>query len=161
MYVTCGALRLARFNVQKSTVDSRYFRGLPIPAAAGFIASLVLFSNAIGGLPESKHILVLALIYVLSFLMVSTISYPSFKNLELKKQKPFNALVAIILVLMVIAYKPKIMIFSFLAIYLLSGPVVTIYRSQKKLSRANRHSSRFHPDTANDVEEADVPKADL
>ncbi len=161
MYVTCGALRLARFNVQKSTVDSRYFRGLPIPAAAGFIASLVLFSNAIGGLPESKHILVLALIYVLSFLMVSTISYPSFKNLELKKQKPFNALVAIILILMVIAYKPKIMIFSMLAIYLLSGPAVTIYRSQKKLARANRHSSRFHPDMANDVEEADGPKTDL
>ena len=62
---------------------------------------------------------------------------------------------------MVIAYKPKIMIFSMLAIYLLSGPVVTIYRSQKKLARANRHSSRFHPDTANDVEEADAPRTDL
>jgi len=122
---------------------------------------LVLFLNAIGGLPESRHILVLALIYVLSFLMVSTISYPSFKKLELKKQKPFNVLVAITLVLMVIAYKPEIMIFSMLAIYLLSGPVITIYRSQKKLSRANRHSSRFHLDTANDVEETDAPQTDL
>lgn len=161
MYVTCGALRLARFNVQKSTVDSRYFRGLPIPAAASFIASLVLFSDAIGGFPGSKHTFVLALIYVLSFLMVSTINYPSFKELDLKKQKTFNVLVASILILMVIAYKPKIMLFFILAIYLLLGPAVTLYRSQKKLARANHHLSRFHLDTANDAEELDAPQIDL
>ena len=62
---------------------------------------------------------------------------------------------------MVIAYKPKIMLFSILTIYLLSGPVVTIYRSQKKLVRANRHLSTFYPDTANDGEEADAPQTDL
>jgi CDP-diacylglycerol--serine O-phosphatidyltransferase len=161
MYVICGALRLARFNVQKGTVDAKYFKGLPIPAAASIIASLILFSNAIGGLPGSKHILIIMLIYVLSFLMVSTINYPSFKELELRKQKPFNVLVTTILILMVIAYKPKIMLFFILVIYLLSGPAVTVYRSQKKLARANRHLREFRPDKANDVEEADTPQTNL
>ena len=162
MYVICGALRLARFNVQKGTVEARYFKGLPIPAAASFIASLILFSNAIGGLlPGSKHILIIMLIYVLSFLMVSTISYPSFKELELRKQKPFNVLVAIILILIVIAYKPKIMLFFILVTYLLSGPAVTIYLSQKKLARDNRHFKKFLPDHTHDVEEADAPQTDL
>jgi CDP-diacylglycerol--serine O-phosphatidyltransferase len=161
MYVICGALRLARFNVQKGTVDTKYFKGMPIPAAASIIASLILFSNAIGGLPGSRHILIIMLIYVLSFLMVSTINYPSFKELELRRQKPFNVLVATILILMVIAYKPKIMLFLILVIYLLSGPAVTIYRSQKKLARANRHLRKFRPDEANGVEEADTPQTNL
>jgi hypothetical protein len=62
---------------------------------------------------------------------------------------------------MVIAYKPKIMLFFILAIYLLLGPVVTLYRSQKKLARANHHSSRFHLDMANDADELDAPQTDL
>jgi len=132
MYVICGALRLARFNVQKNGVEAGYFKGLPIPAAAGFIASLILFTTALGGLPGSRHILIIVLIYILCFLMVSTIDYLSFKEHELKKQKPFNVLVAVILMLIVIAYKPKIMLFFILVIYILSGPAITIYRFQKK-----------------------------
>jgi CDP-diacylglycerol--serine O-phosphatidyltransferase len=131
MFVICGALRLARFNVQ-SNVEPNYFKGLPIPAAATFTASLVLFSTFLGGLPESRHVLIIVLIYILSFLMVSTIEYPSFKELELKKQKPFNVLVATILILMVIVYKPRIMLFSILALYIASGPVITVYRHRKK-----------------------------
>lgn len=137
MYVICGALRLARFNVQKNSVDPKYFKGLPIPAAASFIASLVLFTAFLGGLPESRHFLIIVLIYILSFLMVSAIEYPSFKELELKKQKPFNVLVATILILMVVVYKPKIMLFTILALYIASGPVITIYRLRKKRATAD------------------------
>jgi len=138
MYLICGALRLARFNVQKETVEAKYFKGLPIPAAASLIASLFLFTSALGGLHGSRQILVIVLIYILSFLMVSTIDYLSFKEFELKNRKPFSVLVAVILMLIVIAYKPKIMIFFLLAIYVLSGPVITMYRSHKKVIAANR-----------------------
>ena len=131
-YVVCGALRLARFNVQKNTMEPKYFKGLPIPAAATFIASAVLFTAALGGLPGSKNILVIVLIYFLSFLMVSSIRYPSFKEFDLKRQKPFNVLVGIILVSLVIAYKPKIMLFFVVAVYALSGPVISLYRLKKK-----------------------------
>lgn len=132
MYVICGALRLARFNVQKDHVDPNFFKGLPIPAAACFLASLVLFTTAVGGLPQLKHILIIILVYILSFLMVSSIRYPSFKEFELKKQKPFNVLVATILVLVVVAYKPKIMLFFIMLTYILSGPAITLYRLRKK-----------------------------
>src|SRR3990167_6074066 len=42
LYVVCGALRLARFNVQITTIESKRFNGLPIPAAAAMVASTVL-----------------------------------------------------------------------------------------------------------------------
>ncbi|MDZ7699852.1 MAG: CDP-diacylglycerol--serine O-phosphatidyltransferase [Deltaproteobacteria bacterium] len=132
MYVICGALRLARFNVQKATVEANYFKGLPIPAAASFIASLILFTMLLGGLPLSGPFIILIIVYTLSFLMVSTVDYFSFKEFEPKKQKPFNVLVATILVLIVVAYKPKIMLFFILIVYVFSGPVITWYRYKKK-----------------------------
>lgn len=64
--------------------------------------------------------------------MVSNIEYLSFKEFELKKQKPFSVLITVILGLMVIAYKPKIMLFFIFSAYVLSGPVIKIYRHQKR-----------------------------
>jgi CDP-diacylglycerol---serine O-phosphatidyltransferase len=146
MYVICGALRLARFNVQKDTVEAKYFKGLPIPGAASLIASLVLFASALGGIPEgSRHILIILLIYVLSFLMVSTVQYPSFKGLELKHRKSFNVLVSIILVALVIAYKPRVMLFFVLAAYTLSGPVITLYRLRMKRAAAHKAANGAAP----------------
>lgn len=146
MYVICGALRLARFNVQKETVEANYFKGLPIPGAASLIASLVLFASALGDIPEgSKHILIILLIYVLSFLMVSAVQYPSFKDLEFKHRKSFNVLVSIILVALVIAYKPRVMLFFVLAAYTLSGPVITLYRMRAKRTAAKQTTEGVHP----------------
>jgi len=136
MYVICGALRLARFNVQKNNVEAKYFNGLPIPAAACFIASLVLFTNALGGSSENKPIIIIIMIYVLSFLMVSTINYLSFKEFNIRHRKPFNVLVSIILIFIVIAYKPKIILFFIMLSYILSGPVITLYRLYRKRSQA-------------------------
>jgi CDP-diacylglycerol--serine O-phosphatidyltransferase len=64
--------------------------------------------------------------------MVSTMDYFSFKELDLRRQRPFNVFVAIILILLVIAYKPRIMLFLLLITYILSGPVMTAYRHQRK-----------------------------
>lgn len=132
VYVICGALRLARFNVQKDSTDSSNFKGLPIPVAAGFVACLILFITTLGGLPDPMPVLFIMPIYILAFLMVSNIKYPSFKKLELKKQKPFNVLVAIILIFTVIAYKPKIMLFLIAGIYILFGPVFSIHQAQER-----------------------------
>jgi CDP-diacylglycerol--serine O-phosphatidyltransferase len=132
MYVVCGALRLARFNVQKSVEDVSYFKGLPIPAAACFIASLVLFVSFWEGELETRSYAILAMIYVLSFFMVSTIPYYSFKKLDVKHYKPFNVLVSIILMALVIAYKPMVMLFLIMLLYTLSGPTVTFYRLYRR-----------------------------
>ena len=56
LYVVCGALRLARFNVQITTVESKRFVGLPIPAAAGMAASLVIFFHHMGGSGTSTKV---------------------------------------------------------------------------------------------------------
>ncbi len=127
LYIICGALRLARFNIQKNDIESKHFKGLPIPGAAIFISIFVLFIDSLGGLTENKHIITLGAIYALSFLMVSAIDYLSFKKLELFKQKPFNVLVATILIFVVIAYKPVLMLFIFSTAYVISGPIMTLY----------------------------------
>lgn len=135
VYVICGALRLARFNVQKGTVDPGHFRGLPIPAAACMIASLVLFMDVLGGIPPNSGMAILILIYVLSFLMVSTVRFTSFKKLDIGNRKPFHVLVTVILIFIVIAYKPKIMLFIIMAVYVMSGPVTLLYRLQGRRSQ--------------------------
>ena len=155
-YVVCGALRLARFNVQKDTIDAKDFKGLPTPAAASFVASFVLFTTVIGGFSESKNIVIILLIYILSFLMVCNIRYPSFKEFDLKRQKSFNALVAIILVFLVIAYKPKVMLFIVLTVYILWGPFFALCRLKKKGAMAKAHFKQTRPvEVTDDLERAD------
>ncbi|MDD5203809.1 MAG: CDP-diacylglycerol--serine O-phosphatidyltransferase [Desulfobacterales bacterium] len=151
LFVVCGALRLARFNVQKTTTDSSFFRGLPIPAAACVIASLILFIDELGGMPENAPLLIVVMIYILSFLMVSTIGYTSFKKLDLRNQKPFNFLVSLILMLIVVAYKPKIMIFLLMFGYALSGPLAGIFRIR------SRRRKRLEEETDPAMEPAPLP----
>jgi len=132
LYVAFGALRLARFNVQFDTAEHRFFRGLPIPMAASLIAASVFRLHHLGEEGETKHLSLLVLIYVLAFLMVSNIRYPSFKDLELLKRKPFNTLVAMILTIVVVVAQPEIMLFTFSFLYLLIGPVNVVGDWYKK-----------------------------
>jgi len=128
LYVVCGALRLARFNVQVNTVESRRFVGLPIPAAAGMVASCVLLFYHLGGTGTIKKISVLLLIYVLAYLMVSNHTYNSFKDPELVKRQPFGFLVAAIIFIIVIVAQPEIMLFCIASIYMVSGPIGSIIK---------------------------------
>lgn len=127
LYVVCGALRLARFNVQVDTVESRRFVGLPIPAAAWMVASCVLIFYNLGGTGTIKKVSVLLLIYLLAYLMVSNHSYHSFKDPELVKRQPFSFLVLAIIFIIVIVAQPEIMLFSLAALYTMSGPVGAVY----------------------------------
>ena len=124
-YLVCGAMRLARFNCLaamdiKST--SNAFRGCPIPAAAGVIASLTLFLNWLNGSGRDvgnwKYALP-PLMILLSFLMVSDIEYPSFKSLNFRTKKPIRwVLVAIILAACTIRFwqwMPALIFVSYLA----------------------------------------------
>jgi CDP-diacylglycerol--serine O-phosphatidyltransferase len=134
LFMACGALRLARFNTQVGTVSSDHFVGLPIPAAAGMTAVTVLFCNKfnIGG--DAQPILMLVMLYALSFLMVSSIKYNSFKKPELFNKMKFNALVLVILIFIFIASQPSIALFLCGVLYVTSGPFKTLkrYRSIKR-----------------------------
>src|SRR5512140_390277 len=125
LFVVCGALRLARFNVQQGSMDPRYFNGLPIPAAAMQIATAVAFYYEIGEWAPEKQIYILVMIYVLSFLMVSNVKYISFKKVELFSRHPFHTLVGLVLIFVVIAAAPNIMGFLVMVVYVGSGPIST------------------------------------
>jgi CDP-diacylglycerol--serine O-phosphatidyltransferase len=144
LYVACGALRLARFNVQIDTVESRYFRGLPIPGAAGLIVATVFLFYRLDVRGEVTNLFILLLIYLLAFLMVSNIRYPSFKHLELLKRKPFSTLVAIVLVIVVVVAEPAIVLFIFAAVYFLSGPAGVVRGWYRKRESA-AHQEKTEP----------------
>ena len=131
LFVVCGALRLARFNIQVNTVESKRFVGLPIPAAAGIVATCVLLFYELGGSGTVRQVSIMLLLYILAFLMVSNISYYSFKDPELFKRQPFFFLVIGILLLIVIVAKPVVMLFTIGCIYMVSGPLWTLKRKRK------------------------------
>ena len=122
LFVACGTLRLARFNVQKSSVDGRYFVGLPIPAAAAPVAALVNVSPV--PVDEKTHaVLWLALLIVLSFLMVSTFRYTSFKKVDLKSRRSYVTVVGIVLLFVVVMMHPDWCLLALATLFWLSGPL--------------------------------------
>src|SRR5438046_2673513 len=124
LYVTCGALRLARFNVQIASVEKRHFVGLPIPAAADVIAATVLLYYFFDGQgATNKHILMLLVIYAVAGLMVSEIRYYSFKEIRFHHRHPFSVLLGLIVLIMLTIAQPEPVLFIVISIYALSGPV--------------------------------------
>ena len=132
LFVACGALRLARFNIQIGIIESKVFNGLPIPPAAVVVAASVLFFYYLGGDGQFNNISVLISMVVLALLMVSNIKYYSFKDLNYFSRKPFMTLVLIIFIFIVVVMEPQLMIFTFAAGYAISGPVWTLYKIAKK-----------------------------
>ena len=141
LYVVCGALRLARFNVQVTTVESKRFVGLPIPAAASMVAACVLLFYHLGGSGTIKKASILLLIYILAFLMVSNFRYYSFKDPELVKRQPFGFLVLAIFLIMVVVAQPEIMFFLIFFCYMASGPLGYVLRLLRKRRRRRGEDS--------------------
>ena len=132
LFVVCGALRLARFNVQTSSGESKYFKGLPIPAAGTMIALTILLYLRLVETGWVKDIVILVMIYVLAFLMVSTIRYFSFKELGLARRKPFSIFMFIVLSMIVIVMEPVLVLFAFIFFYVFSGPAAMLIAWHKK-----------------------------
>jgi CDP-diacylglycerol---serine O-phosphatidyltransferase len=134
-YVAMGAVRLARFNATVTMSDGKYFTGLAIPAAAGVIASMVIFDHYIvrAG-AEVKPMAVLIVTLLLSFLMVSTIKYRSFKDLKFRGRQHITYLVWGILGLVLVAAWPEVMIFVMFCSYALLGPVERVVGMFGKLA---------------------------
>ena len=123
IYVACAALRLACFNVQLEVVDSRYFVGLPSPAAAGVVAGMIWASEEYGFSGVEYAIPAALLVAATGILMVSNFNYYSFKDLRVKGRVPFIALFVVVLVYVLIALEPPAFLWSIFVIFALSGPV--------------------------------------
>ena len=132
LFLACGALRLARFNVQTVTLETKSFTGLPIPAAACLIALTVLLHYRLRSWIAPGQIAILVMIYLLAFLMVSNIRYFSLKGLDLFRRKPFRALVLLILCIIVVVAEPEITLFCIFSVYILSGPAHLLALSWKR-----------------------------
>jgi len=134
---------LARFNVEAATSSKKHFVGLPIPAAACTLATLVLFMEYV---PEQYvetvlPIGTLVLVYMLSFFMVSTVRFYSFKEFSAFKAHPFSWMVTAILVFSLVASRPKVLGFIIFLGYILSGPIYTIFLLSRRGKRLLRDSS--------------------
>jgi CDP-diacylglycerol--serine O-phosphatidyltransferase len=129
LYAAATALRLARFNTQVS--DKQYFQGLPSPAAAGVIASTIWMG--VGYEMEGKVVAILLglLTVLLAALMVSAVRYSSFKSIDFRGKVPFITVVAAVFILAAIAWEPAEMLFTVFMLYILSGPVMTLWQLRK------------------------------
>jgi CDP-diacylglycerol--serine O-phosphatidyltransferase len=128
LYIAGAALRLARFNVTPSRFRGR-FEGLPSPAAAGMVASTQWFVSFL-----SEHGLALALpaplvaiaAAGLGLLMVSSIPYRSFKELDLRHS--YGTLVIVVFAIALVIQEPSLTLFAIGLAYLISGPAEWVWR---------------------------------
>lgn len=140
IYTVCTALRLARFNAIDDPSDKRYFRGLPTPAAAGMIASMIwVFTKFhLHGI-EWKH--TIAVITVcLALLKVSVIPYRSFKDFDARNKAPFLAIVILALAFAFIALDPPDVFFVLFSVFVISGPimlVINFFRRNKTIEHSD------------------------
>jgi len=144
IFVVCGALRLARFNVMSATGETKYFKGLPIPAAASMIALTILLYLRLVETGWIKDIVILVMIYILAFLMVSSIRYLSLKELDLARKKPFGTFMFVVLSIIVIIMEPVIVLSAFVLLYVFSGPVNMVFAWHKK--RELRKAETLRPE---------------
>lgn len=158
IYIACGALRLARFNVQaqknyspsksssnnytnidkiESEENSMDFQGLPIPMAGGIIASSVLAFTDLS-LEASKSLSLLCIGVLLGFCMVSNFRYRSFKDLDFKRRLPFFYLVAGAFIIVIVAYYPEIMLFALFLIYAIFGALFGVFKIGSNVKKKNK-----------------------
>lgn len=131
VYVAGAALRLARFNTQVDVVDKRYFIGLASPAAAAVMAGMVWagFDVSMSGRPSFIAGVVTAL---MGLLMVSNVSYSSFKELDLRGRVPFVMILVVVLIFGIVSMDPPRILLLMFGVYASSGLAMWIYRLIKK-----------------------------
>jgi CDP-diacylglycerol--serine O-phosphatidyltransferase len=135
-YAVCAALRLARFNARSASADKRYFEGLPSPSAAAIVASFVWFSSKWWSEPALAGLFAAFIVTASAgALMVSRVSYPSFKHFNLDRRIKFVYIVLVPLFLILIFLDPPTMLLSMFGTYAVSAPVVWAARRLRRLRR--------------------------
>ena len=136
VFVMCGALRLARFNVQSQRPvelnSKRFFVGLPIPAGAGLVAAVVHFIKSPLQTVGSS-LLWSFLVLLTAFLMISTVRYYSFKDLDIMRRSRSVVLVAAGLLIGLVFYYSEPMLLSITVVYVASGPSAKLIQFVRRL----------------------------
>jgi CDP-diacylglycerol--serine O-phosphatidyltransferase len=141
-YMVCTATRLARFNVQHKVVDKRWFVGLPTPAAAGTICSMLFWAPDAEWRPWLEGLVAVSLL-VVGLLMVSTFRYRSVKGVDPRRPMSYRVAVPIAAVVLVLYYAPYAFFLTFAMLYALSGPAVWLWgRLRRGSGSGSSHSDR-------------------
>ena len=136
LFLLCAALRLARFNVTKPEIRSQHFIGLPSPAAAVVVASIVIAFEDLFATRMNPFIMVMV-VYTLAFLMVSNIKYPAFKQFDFKKRVVFSRFLFVILFIYVLATIPRVALFILGISYAVIGPIGLLFINRKLEAEPN------------------------
>ncbi|NBO40185.1 MAG: CDP-diacylglycerol--serine O-phosphatidyltransferase [Betaproteobacteria bacterium] len=146
VYCACAALRLARFNVNTSVVDKRFFQGLPSPAAAAFVMGFVWVITVLEVNKSDMAWVCFAFCLYAGLTMVSNVPFYSFKDFQMRKSVPFAVIVSIALVIAVINIHPPVVLFALFLGYALSGYAVYTWRRTKGLPTSVISTSTDEPD---------------
>lgn len=146
VYCACAALRLARFNVNTTVVDKRYFQGLPSPAAAALIAGFIWVATDQGlkGSHLAWPMFILALFAGLT--MVTNVPFYSFKDVRMKRSVPFVVIVLIAIAIALINVDPPTVLFGIFVVYGLSGYMVYFWRKTKGIPTSVISTSTDEPE---------------
>ncbi|MEX0741140.1 MAG: CDP-diacylglycerol--serine O-phosphatidyltransferase [Pseudohongiella sp.] len=129
IFMSCAALRLARFNVQLGTVDKRFFMGLQSPVAAGLVTFVVWVAYKYDIQPGVWFSGATAVLTAfVGLLMVSNYRYYSFKEIHFKGTVPYVVFLMAVVLLVVIAQRPHEVLLLMCVVYAISGPVIALYR---------------------------------
>lgn len=139
LFLLCASLRLARFNVTKPEIRSEHFVGLPSPASAVVIASIVIAFEDLFATRMNPFIMVMV-VYALAFLMVSNIKYPAFKRFDFKKRVVFSRFLFVILFIYVLATIPRVALFILGVTYAIIGPIGLLLKNKKLEAESSKTS---------------------
>jgi CDP-diacylglycerol--serine O-phosphatidyltransferase len=146
VYISCAALRLARFNVNTAVVDRRFFQGLPSPAAAALVMGFMWLMNDMGYQGADVMWVMFAVCLYSGLTMVTNVPFYSFKDVQMKKSVPFAVIVLLALIIGVINIHPPIVLFALFMMYGLSGYVLYAWRRAKGMQTSVISTSTDEPD---------------
>lgn len=138
-FMACGAIRLARFNVlaRRPSTSSDFFVGLPIPIAASMLVALVVAHfRLFEGLPVTRHVSVITLVLLLAFLMVSSVSFWTFKNVKFGRKTIYILFIsAITLFVAGLMIPVSLILVAIIGLYITLGVAREIYLRLKPASK--------------------------
>lgn len=147
IYVACGAIRLARFNVLAMNEDGapkkpgKYIAGLPTPGAAGGVVSVVVANHAAGGTLHASPMVVVCIVLTLALFMVSTIKFRSFKDLQLNWRTMVMVAAATgSSAALAVVFHPSFALVALLTCYLAMGVAETLFRISRRGLRRRREA---------------------
>ncbi|MFT6093126.1 MAG: CDP-diacylglycerol--serine O-phosphatidyltransferase [Pseudohongiellaceae bacterium] len=131
VFVSCAAIRLARFNVQLGTADKRFFVGLQSPLAAGIVTFVPWVAHKYGVevTPLIAYLAATLTIFT-GLLMISNYKYFSFKELNFKGTVPLMVFVFAVVFLVVVAQNPHEVLLLGAVLYGASGPIIWLYNNR-------------------------------